>query len=226
MIVMPANSTGWFWHCLARETGRIGHLFSPGAERGPWPWMPYALDNGAFAAWDAKQNRWDESRWSVDAWKRLIFWAESKQQRPRWAIVPDVPGNAEATFERWDRFKDMVPFTKAMAVQDGMTVEQVKAVNPEVVCVGGTTEWKWATIEEWARSFPRVHLLRCNAPVKLDYLEALGVESCDGTGWNRGDRNQTVGLEQWARLKATPTSLMLSGHVCREERDKRQLTFA
>jgi len=120
----------------------------------------------------------------------------------------------------------MVPFTKAMAVQDGMTVDQVKAVNPEVVCVGGTTEWKWATIEEWARSFPRVHLLRCNAPAKLDYLEALGVESCDGTGWNRGDRNQTVGLEQWARLKATPTSLMLSGHVCREERDKRQLTFA
>ena len=35
MLVMPANSTGWFWHCLGRETGRIGHLFSPGAQRGP-----------------------------------------------------------------------------------------------------------------------------------------------------------------------------------------------
>ena len=34
MIVMPANSTGWFWHCLARETGKIGHLYSPGAQRG------------------------------------------------------------------------------------------------------------------------------------------------------------------------------------------------
>ena len=44
MIVMPANATGWFWHCLARETGRIGHLYSPGAQRGPWPWFPFALD--------------------------------------------------------------------------------------------------------------------------------------------------------------------------------------
>ncbi len=226
MIVMPANSTGWFWHCLARETGRIGHLFSPGAERGPWPWMPYALDNGAFAAWDSKANKWDESRWSADAWRRMMFWAQSQKQAPRWAIVPDVPGDGEATLERWSKFKDEVPFARAMAVQDGMTVEQVRLAKPDVVAVGGTTEWKWSTIEEWARSFPRVHLLRCNAPAKLGWLEELGVESCDGTGWNRGDKKQTVGLEEWARSKAVPTSLMLSGYVCKEKQDKRQLTFA
>ena len=46
MIVMPANSSGWFWHSLARETGRLGHLYSPGGQMGPWPWFPYALDKG------------------------------------------------------------------------------------------------------------------------------------------------------------------------------------
>jgi hypothetical protein len=226
MIVMPANSTGWLWHCLARETGRIGHLYSPGAERGPWPWFPYALDNGAFAAWDSKKNLWDETRWSVDAWRRLIFWAEARQQKPRWAIVPDVPGNAEATLERFDRFANEVPFLKALAVQDGMTVEQARALNPDVIAIGGTTGWKWETVEMWAAEFERVHVLRCNSPDKLDYLEQLGVESCDGTGWNRGDRTQTEGLERWARSKAQPRTDGLTPYTCREARDKKQMTFA
>ncbi len=226
MIVMPANCTGWFWHCLARETSRIGHLFSPGGQRGPWPWMPYALDNGAFSAWDSKANRWDESRWSVDAWRRLIFWASSQMQEPRWAIVPDVPGNAEATLERYARFAAEIPFPRALAVQDGMTVEQAASVKPDVICIGGTTEWKWASVEEWAGAFPRVHLLRCNMPDKLWYLQKLGIESCDGTGWARGNRTQTEGLETWARLNAEPTTTPLADFVCRQQRDKRQLTFA
>ena len=226
MIVMPANSTGWFWHCLSRETGKLGHLFSPGAERGPWPWFPYALDNGAFSAWDAKNNVWDETKWSADRWRRLIFWAASKQQKPLWAIVPDVPGNACATLERYERFSTEVPFTKALAVQDGMTINEARNLNPDVIAVGGTTEWKWATVEMWAKEFPRVHVLRVNMPSKLEYLESLGVESCDGTGWNRGNRDQTVGIENWARKNPTPTKEALHPHVCREQRDVAQLTFA
>ena len=89
MIVMPANATGWFWHCLARETGRIGHLYSPGAERGPWPWLPYALDNGAFAAWDQSANVWNPKAWNTDAWRKMLRWAQAQQYQPRWAIVPD-----------------------------------------------------------------------------------------------------------------------------------------
>ncbi len=226
MRVMPANSTGWFWHCLARETGCIGHLFSPGGQRGPWPWMPYALDNGAFSAWDRDTNRWDEARWNVDAWRRLIFWAQSNPQPPLWAIVPDVPGNAQETLERYKRFVAEVPFVKALAVQDGMSVEQAREVNPDVICVGGTTEWKWATVEQWAKAFPRVHVLRCNSPDKLVYLDGLGVESCDGTGWARGNRTQTQGLEDWARLNAKPITTPLADFVCRQERNKTQLTFA
>jgi hypothetical protein len=231
MIVMPANSTGWIWHCLARETGRIGHLFSPGAQIGPFPWFPYALDNGAFAAWSPKTNTWDESKWSFTAWQHLLFWAQTNEQKPLWAIVPDVPGNACATYQRWQEFAGIVKrsgFPLALAVQNGMTPNMVRQLSPEpdVICVGGTTEWKWATVEQWAAEFERVHVLRCNSPGKLEYLESLGIESCDGTGWNRGDRKQTQGLEDWARANAEPkTHYDITPHVCRRA-SKYQLTFA
>ncbi len=226
MIVMPANATGWFWHCLARETSRIGHLYSPGAERGPWPWLPYALDNGAFSAWDQASNTWYESKWDAGAWRRMIFWAQTQVQAPAWAIVPDWIGDGARTVERWHQFKDEVPFPRAVAVQDGMSVEQVRELAPDVVAVGGTTDWKWATVEMWAAEFPRVHVLRVNSPAKLAYIEGLGVESCDGTGWSRGDRSQTIGLEYWARARATPRQDLLTPFTCRQARDKNQLSFA
>jgi len=226
MTVMPANATGWFWHCLARETGKIGHLFSPDAQRGPWPWMPYALDNGAFSAWGIATNVWDESKWDVNAWRRLIFWAQAQQRQPLWAIVPDWVGDGLKTIERWYQFKAEVPFPKALAVQNGMTAADAQALMPDVICVGGTTEWKWATVEMWAKAFPRVHVLRVNCPSKLDYLEALGIESCDGTGWNRGSRDQTLGLEMWARQNPRPRTDLLTPFTCRQQRDKQQMTFA
>ena len=49
---MAAGATGWFWTALARETGKIGHLYSPGDERHHYPWFAhFALDNGAFPLW-------------------------------------------------------------------------------------------------------------------------------------------------------------------------------
>jgi hypothetical protein len=230
MIVMPANSSGWFWHALARETGRLGHLYSPDAQRGPWPWFPYALDNGAFSAWDQASNTWDESAWSEAAWRRLLVWSQTTGQRPRWAIVPDVPGDAARTLERWATFAPVVRdmgIPAALAVQDGMTPDDVRSLGADVIAVGGSTEWKWATVASWAAAFPRVHLLRCNSPARLAELDGLGVESCDGTGWSRGDRAQTSGLEAWCRQHARPvTRWPLWPHVCREPRIKGQMRFA
>jgi len=232
MLVMPANATGWFWHCLARETGRIGHLYSPGAQRGPWPWFPFALDCKAFTCWDMKTNTFDDEKWAhcEIEWKELIRWA-APIELARWAIVPDVPGNAERTFEKWHKHYQRVidaGISPALAVQDGMTVEMVKALKPapHVICVGGSTEWKWATVAMWKAAFPRVNLLRCNSPEKLYMLEELGIESCDGTGWNRGDRKQTTGLEQWARRKAEPKIYSLTPYVCRKAQQGQQPLFA
>lgn len=241
MNIMPSNSSGWFWHSLARETGRLGHLYSPRGQRGPWPWFPYALDNGAFSCWDQKTNTFDHTKWGNMElhWRGLLFWAQAAPTKPLWAIVPDVPGNAAATIQRWTIFAPRVQacgIPLAVAVQDGMTPEQVRQLDPapEVICIGGTTEWKWATVEDWCANFKRVHVLRCNSPEKLDYLHSLGVESTDGTGWNRGDRRQTQGVEEWCqRHKDTGPKIYhpLWPHACRGERKGKtgklkQTTFA
>lgn len=230
MKVMPANASGWFWHSLARETGRLGHLYSPRGQRGPWPWFPYALDNGAFSCWEPKTNTFDDFKWAAveRQWQQLIVWAQCAAIKPLWAIVPDVPGNAARTFEKWEQFAPTMPFPKALAVQDGMEPSDVHTLEhlPDVIAVGGSTEWKWETVERWAANFPRVHLLRCNSPARLYDLERIGVESTDGTGWSRGDRKQTSGLEGWARSKASPVCDPLWPHVCRQPRNKGQETFA
>lgn len=226
MIVMPSNSTGWIFHCLARETGKLGHLFSPGAQRGPWPWFPYALDNGAFACWDMATNTFDGCKWAeaFQRWQELIYWAASATQRPLWAIVPDTPGNKAATLTKWAAHVQFVidsEICPAIAVQDGMTPDDIYklAIKPAVICVGGTTDWKWSTVEMWVKAFSRVHLLRCNMPDKLSYLESLGVESCDGTGWNRGNKVQTGGLEEWARRDAKPKLYSLTPYACRQPKN-------
>lgn len=222
MIVMPSNGSGWFWHTLARETGNIGHLFSPGGQRGPWPWFPYALDNGAYACWNKKTNVFDASKWAtvVPEWVKLLGWASNCEQKPLWGIVPDVPGNGHLTLEQWDFYYSILlqyGITPAIAVQDGMSVEQVKLLvpRPAVICIGGSDEFKWGTLTQWTSNFERVHVLRCNSPDKLYLLEELGVESCDGTGWNRGDRKQTSGLEKWARRNPKPVSCDTTPFVCR-----------
>lgn len=233
MIVMPGNATGWFIHCLARETGKLGHLFSPGDQRGPWPWLPYCLDNGCYSLWNPEDNTFDEDRWNqreVSFWHHLLFWASCHSQKPGWAIVPDRPGDWEKTRRKWTAYARIVVnngFFPAVAVQDGATKEQVMALDPpaRVICVGGTTEWKWETAEQWVRDFQRVHVLRCNSPEKLAWLEKIGCESTDGTGWNRGDRVQTEGLEKWARGIMGGHIHPLWPHVCRQQ-PTNQLTFA
>jgi hypothetical protein len=230
MIVMPANASGWFWHALARETGRIGHLYSPRTQRGPWPWLPYALDNGAFSCWHPQTNTFNAEKWATmeQAWREMVVWSQCAPIKPRWAIVPDVPGQSAATLERWPIFAPTLRAANillALAVQDGMTPADVRQLAPDVVFVGGSTEWKWETAEMWCREFPRVHVGRVNSPRRLYELEAWGCESCDGTGWNRGDRKQTAGLEEWCRARAVPTTSRLWPFASRAK-DKNQLTFA
>lgn len=222
---MPANGSGWFWHTLARETGRLGHLFSPGGQRGPWPWFPYALDNGAYACWTKKTNVFDDDKWEANlpGWRKLLDWASTSEQTPLWGIVPDVPGDKNRTLERWVQYNHELSsrgIPLGMAVQDGMVVSDVLSlpVQPSIICIGGGDEFKWGTLAEWTANFRRVHVLRCNSPSRLWEMEDLGVESCDGTGWNRGDRKQTGGLEEWARSKPRPYTCDTTPYVCRATR--------
>jgi hypothetical protein len=66
MIVMPSNWSAGLVHYLAGiYPGMIGHLYSPKGQRGPYPWLPYALDNGAFKNFDKY------------AWVKLLRWSQA-----------------------------------------------------------------------------------------------------------------------------------------------------
>jgi len=181
VMVMVANQSNMaFGYLAGKYPGRIGHLYSPGAQRGPDPWMPYALDNGAYSSFLSGEE------WTPDRWRALLRWACISGQRPLWALVPDVVGDRDATLAKWDMYVGDVlamGFTPAFAAQDGMTFEDV----PDRDCfifIGGGDEWKDASIGPWCRRFPgRVHVGRVNKPDRLLRCWRAGAVSVDGTGW-------------------------------------------
>lgn len=198
MLVMPSNNSGLHMGYLAGTyPNRLGWLLSPDAGwKTPPPWMPYALDNGAFGAWSNKRE-WDEQRF-IDLLDRAKL-----NVRPLWVAVPDVVADAKATIAKWHewvpRINAIIKLPLAFVVQDGMTVADVPD-GADVIFVGGTTEWKWRNLRMWTESFDRVHVGRVNSERLLWMAHDAGAESCDGTGWFRGDQEQLAGLERYLRL--------------------------
>lgn len=191
MIVMPANNSGMLVGYLAGTyPGKIGWLLSADGWREPHDWLPYALDNGAFPAY-AKGIEWKEG-----PFYSLLERTIGRTHKPRWVAVPDVVTNREATLLSWFAHCARVAAYRiplAFVVQDGMTPDDVPA-NADVVFVGGSTDWKWRTLRTWTDNFQRVHVGRVNGERGLWLCHDAGVESCDGTGWMRGDKKQLAGL--------------------------------
>lgn len=201
MMVMLANRCGIeIGYLAARFPGLVGHLYSPGAQCGPYPFMPYALDNGAFIAWKHKR------AWPEDEWRFMLRWAALSGQRPLWCIVPDVVADRAATLANWDRYAEEIRgfgFRPALAVQDGMTFDDV----PDSDCMlflGGSTEWKEGAIAPWCERFPdRVHVGRVNKWRRLMMCYRAGAVSVDGTGWFHKKGGQAADLVRFLEFAQT-----------------------
>jgi hypothetical protein len=225
MLVMMSNCKGYRVKALAeRFPTQLAHLFAPAGDdtgwRPPFPWFDYAIDNGAFGP----ANRGE--LWPHGLLLRLLQKAEAVEMetghRPLWIAVPDRPYQAGPTLELWKSmapwFRALYDYPLALVVQDGMTPADVLALEdqPDVIFVGGSTTkdgkagWKWDTLADWCRAFPRVHVGRVNSPEKLEVCHELGVESVDGTGWvrNVGGR-QWIGLEKYLARHAPDTQVEL-----------------
>lgn len=178
---------GWL---AATYPGRIGWLLNATCWRqNPRKEMPWAMDNGAFGAWIHKRE-WIETEFYRRA---LVRWYPPA----RWIAVPDVVTNRSATIANWKKHAPRLDgFSLAFVVQDGMTAADVPE-NASVVFVGGSTEWKWSTVRGWCKDFPRVHIGRVNTERMLWMAHECGAESCDGTGWFRGNKAQVAGLVRY-----------------------------
>ncbi|NEP57962.1 MAG: hypothetical protein F6K31_13220 [Symploca sp. SIO2G7] len=182
MIVLAGSHSSIEYQQWANCYGNVGNLFS---ERRT-PALPYyALDNGKFTAWK------DKKPWHIDKFLAMCnYYCNRSRIKPRWILLPDVVADREATIANWylweARFRAKYPgIPLAFAVQNGMQPQCVPD-TADVIFVGGTFEWKWATMPMWCQSFPRVHVARVNSWQRLWYCQNAGAESCDGTGWFKG----------------------------------------
>lgn len=204
MIVMPSNNSGRAVVMLSDAyPGRVGNLHTPDAVRKPKP-VPYALDNGVFGAW-ARGRDWDEGKF----YKALDFY---DPKECRWVVVPDWVGDKELTLKKWGEHSERVRetgHTLAFAVQDGMGAGDVPMIGnkkngePPVIFVGGLDVFKWRTLPMWCREFERVHAARVNTYRLLWMAHESGAESCDGTGFTRGDQRQWGGLCEYMEESTT-----------------------
>lgn len=190
---MVSNQTGIEVGILAmRYPGKLGHMFSPGGQRGPWRELPHALDNDAWPAFKNRRAR------NVAAHLKMLNWSLLTGVDPLFALVPDVVGNRDDTLREWDQW---APRMLAMgfkrlgfAAQDGMTFADVPD-DDCVVFLGGGDEWKDAAIGPWCARYPnRVHVGRVNYWDRLLASYRAGAVSVDGTGWFR--KGRSIGSSQ------------------------------
>jgi hypothetical protein len=209
MMVMCCNhSSKAFVELVIANPGRLGWLIGPIHFKQPRKEVPFALDNDAYIHF-SKGTDFD-----YIGWLALLDKVKRSKLKPLWVAVPDVVADRAGTLASWKRFAPVARLYEwplAFVVQDGMTPRDVPK-DAAVVFVGGSTQWKWRNIPMWCEHFQRVHVGRCGTSKwKLDRLQVMGVESCDGSGWMRdtiAGRNARQ-LLAWLDPKTHQTELTL-----------------
>ena len=151
----------------------------------PYPGEPWALDNGAFAAWKSGKP------FSAEAFAARA--AEWSPLRPTFGVLPDRVGDGteslRLSLEWLPRLPAEIPWY--LAVQDGMRPETMPELGGVAgIFLGGTTDfkgtaWAWGA---FARSHGmRFHYARVSGPSSVRRARDAGADSCDSTQplWSR-----------------------------------------
>lgn len=148
---------------------------------GQLPPLSWALDNGAWGCFRGGR-AWDEGTYRT----ALDRWGDGAD----WAVAPDVVAGGLASLElslRWVEALRRRVGLVLLAVQDGMQPEHL---SPHLdaqtgIFVGGSTEWKWATLESWAQLAKSrgayLHVGRVNSAAAIARCIRVGANSADGT---------------------------------------------
>lgn len=151
----------------------LGAIITP-AQGNIIPRTRTMIDNGCFTQPD---------RFDVVKYRALC----QKHSDAKFATVPDVVGDWDATLTKWELFdKDDWPCPLALVIQDGATGATVPWGDTEAIFIGGSTEWKLgadaALISREAKERGLwVHMGRVNSCRRLQYADFIGCDSADGT---------------------------------------------
>jgi hypothetical protein len=158
-------------------TGALGVIVTPAQGNRIPPGAAVIADNGCFGSSYVGDERW----W---AWLTRLPAA-----RVRFAVAPDVVGDARATLTRsspWLPAIRALGLPAAFVAQDGLEHLTVPWESFDVLFIGGSTEWKLGPAARalvgvaTARGVP-VHMGRVNSWRRLRYAHAIGCSSADGT---------------------------------------------
>lgn len=150
---------------------------------------PYIFDNGVFGAWR------NDKTWSHHLWMSGLDDLDDMPRNPEFVVLPGVVGEAEQSLARSQRYADRVDgYTKALAVQDGMDVENAVVEAIELDCewifVGGTMAWKRRYADRFVMTAHdyglKCHIARPGLPDGLMWAERVGADSVDTTTIARG----------------------------------------
>lgn len=140
----------------------------------------YALDNGAWTAFQQGE------LFDAVAFERAV---EMLGAGADWIVVPDKVADRDASLRMADewlpRLRGVAPLL--FAVQDGMTTADVPCECG--VFLGGSTEWKLATMETWGRwcreTGRHYHVARVNSARRISLAKQAGADSIDGSSASR-----------------------------------------
>lgn len=160
--------------------------------------FPYALDNGAWSDFQAGR-QFDEA-----AFDKLI---SALGAGADWIVLPDIVAGGLPSLElsrRWlNRTLAICPLV-LLAVQDGMHASDVEPlIGPNVgIFLGGSTEWKLATMAAWgslcASRDIYFHVARVNTRQRFRMAHAANANSVDGSSASRFAKTLPK-LDAWRR---------------------------
>lgn len=182
-----ATITGTKRNMEALKAHGWGLLLTPDtivrARRALPPGYRYAIDNGA---WGCHQRG---VAFDGDGFGELV---DLHANGAEWVVVPDiVAGGLESLAFSLSWLPRLQGLPLLLAVQDGMSTDDVEPYLGAGVglFLGGSTEWKLATMRQWGQLARRVgchyHVARVNTARRIALCQDAGAHSFDGTSASR-----------------------------------------
>lgn len=187
-----AGNAGRLDHLEKMRREGINNLVTATDWSYPKEGIPWAPDNGAFAAW-----RKDEP---FPAWSfRRALEKIPDDAPPEFVVLPDKVAEGERSLEFSKEWAQEVPdrLTCYLAIQDGMEPTDVLwrdwvIEKVDGIFIGGTRKWKIRNAARWIdhaheRELP-VHIGRVGTVRAILWAAKVGADSIDSSSWTRNDR--------------------------------------
>lgn len=185
-MIAYASSTGTKRNLAALTGAGWRLMFSPfSRERPGHGAFRYALDNGAWAAYQAKRP------FDADAFCRMV---DDHSAGADWVVLPDIVAGGKESLDFSLSWWGLGPFWRCplmLAVQNGIEPDDVAhIVGPNLgIFIGGTSEWKEASALSWGKlareAGARLHMGRVNSQRRIKIAQAAGCDSFDGSSVTR-----------------------------------------